>query len=65
LRDLARRPLALVMQPRILQLRRLVIGEAGCFPELGRTFYERPRTDDRRARCTWTTRSSPRSTSTG
>ena len=40
LRDLARRQLALVMQPRILQLRRLVIGEAGRFPELGRTFYE-------------------------
>ena len=29
------------MQPRLLQLRRLVIGEAGRFPELGRTFYER------------------------
>ena len=29
------------MQPRVLQLRRLVIGEAGRFPELGRTFYER------------------------
>ena len=41
LRDLARRQLALVMQPRILQLRRLVIGEAGRFPELGRAFYER------------------------
>jgi TetR/AcrR family transcriptional repressor of mexJK operon len=41
LRDLARRQLAAVMQPRILQLRRLVIGEAGRFPELGRTFYER------------------------
>jgi TetR/AcrR family transcriptional repressor of mexJK operon len=41
LRDLARRQLALVIQPRILQLRRLVIGEAGRFPELGRTFYER------------------------
>jgi TetR/AcrR family transcriptional regulator, mexJK operon transcriptional repressor len=40
LRDLARRQLATVMQPRILQLRRLVIGEAGRFPELGRTFYE-------------------------
>lgn len=24
-----------------MQLRRLVIGEAGHFPELGRTFYER------------------------
>ncbi len=41
LRDLARRQLALVMQPRVLQLRRLVIGESGRFPELGRTFYER------------------------
>jgi TetR/AcrR family transcriptional repressor of mexJK operon len=41
LRDLARRQLARVMQPRILQLRRLVIGEAGRFPELGRAFYER------------------------
>ena len=29
------------MQPRLLQLRRLVIGEAGRFPELGRIFYER------------------------
>jgi TetR/AcrR family transcriptional regulator, mexJK operon transcriptional repressor len=41
LRDLARRQLALVMQPQVLQLRRLVIGEAGRFPELGRSFYER------------------------
>jgi AcrR family transcriptional regulator len=41
LRDLARRQLAMVMQPRLLQLRRLVIGEAARFPELGRTFYER------------------------
>jgi len=40
LRDLARRQLAGVMQPRLLALRRLVIGEAGRFPELGRTFYE-------------------------
>jgi TetR/AcrR family transcriptional repressor of mexJK operon len=40
LRDLARRMLAGVMQPRVLQLRRLVIGEAGRFPELGRAFYE-------------------------
>ena len=39
--DLARRQLRMVMQPRLLQLRRLVIGEAGRFPELGRTFYER------------------------
>ena len=41
LRDLARRQLAVVMRPRLLQLRRLVIAEAGRFPELGRTFYER------------------------
>ncbi len=41
LRDLARRQLIAVMQPRLLQLRRLVIAEAARFPELGRTFYER------------------------
>src|SRR5436190_17438294 len=41
LRGLARRQLAMVMQPRLLALRRLVIGEANRFPELGRTFYER------------------------
>jgi TetR/AcrR family transcriptional regulator, mexJK operon transcriptional repressor len=41
LRGLARRQLELVMQPRILQLRRLVIAEAGRFPALGRSFYER------------------------
>ena len=41
LRELARRQLASVMQPRLMQLRRLVIGEAGRFPELGRAFYER------------------------
>jgi TetR/AcrR family transcriptional regulator, mexJK operon transcriptional repressor len=41
LRDLARRQLTSVMQPRILELRRLVIAEAGRFPELGRIFYER------------------------
>jgi AcrR family transcriptional regulator len=40
LRGLARRQLAKVMQPRVLQLRRLVIGESGRFPELGRLFYE-------------------------
>jgi AcrR family transcriptional regulator len=40
LRDLARRQLAKVMQPQILHLRRLVIGEASRFPELGRNFYE-------------------------
>jgi TetR/AcrR family transcriptional repressor of mexJK operon len=41
LRDLARRQLAKVMQPRLLALRRLVIAEAGRFPDLGRVFYER------------------------
>jgi len=41
LRDLARRLLEGVVQPRLLQLRRLVIGEASRFPALGRTFYER------------------------
>ena len=40
LRDLALRQLTMVMQPRVLELRRLVIGEAGRFPSLGRTFYE-------------------------
>src|SRR5437764_8972924 len=41
LRGFARRQLRAVMEPRLLQLRRLVIGEAGRFPQLGRTFYER------------------------
>jgi len=41
LRDLARRQLVAVMQPRLLQLRRLVIGEVGRFPDAGRAFYER------------------------
>lgn len=40
LRALARRQLGLVMQPRLMQLRRLVIAEAPRFPELGRVFYE-------------------------
>jgi TetR/AcrR family transcriptional repressor of mexJK operon len=40
LRDLARRQLALVMQPKLMQLRRLVIAESSRFPELGRAFYE-------------------------
>ncbi|HEY6379793.1 MAG TPA: TetR/AcrR family transcriptional regulator [Candidatus Dormibacteraeota bacterium] len=40
LHHLARQLLRRVMRPRILQLRRLVISEAGRFPELGRTFYE-------------------------
>jgi TetR/AcrR family transcriptional repressor of mexJK operon len=41
LRELARRQLATVMQPRLMQLRRLVIAEAARFPELGRNFFER------------------------
>lgn len=40
LRRLARRQLALVMNPRLLQLRRLVIAEAERFPWLGRAFYD-------------------------
>jgi AcrR family transcriptional regulator len=39
--DLARRLLARVIQPELLELRRLIIGEAGRFPQLGRAFYER------------------------
>ena len=39
--DLAGRFLTRVIQPRLLQLRRLVIGEAERFPELGLTFFER------------------------
>ena len=41
LRRFARRQLRGVMDPRLLQLRRLVIGESGRFPQLGRLFYER------------------------
>lgn len=41
LRHVARRYLAMVLRPELLQLRRLVIGEAGRFPELARTYYER------------------------
>ena len=40
LRELARRQLAMVMQPTLIRLRRLVIAEAERFPELGRSFYE-------------------------
>ena len=40
LKALARDQLGKVMQPHLMQLRRLVIGEAGRFPELGRAFYE-------------------------
>jgi TetR/AcrR family transcriptional regulator, mexJK operon transcriptional repressor len=41
LQAFARGQLGRVMQPRLMQLRRLVIGEANRFPELGRAFYER------------------------
>jgi len=41
LRRFARGQLRAVMEPRLLQLRRLVIGEAGRFPHLGRLFYDR------------------------
>jgi TetR/AcrR family transcriptional regulator, mexJK operon transcriptional repressor len=41
LRRFARRQLRAVMDPRLLQLRRLVIGESGRFPQLGRLFNER------------------------
>ena len=40
LQGLARALLARVIQPRVMQLRRLVISEAGRFPELGRLFYD-------------------------
>jgi len=41
LRELARRYVSVVIQPQVVQLRRLVIGEAGRFPDLARTYYER------------------------
>ena len=41
LRELARKLVAIVREPRLLELRRLVIGEAARFPELGRTYFER------------------------
>src|ERR1700730_5198672 len=40
LRSFAREFLKGVMQPDVLRLRRLVIGEAGRFPELGEAFYD-------------------------
>lgn len=39
--QLARNLVAIVREPRLLELRRLVIGEAARFPELGRTYFER------------------------
>jgi len=41
LRDYALRQLSIVVTPRIMQLRRLVIGEVERFPELARVLYER------------------------
>jgi TetR/AcrR family transcriptional repressor of mexJK operon len=40
LQSFARNFLKGVMQPDVLKLRRLVIGEAGRFPELGQSFYD-------------------------
>lgn len=40
LRAYAERQLLVVLTPRLMQLRRLVIGEAGRFPELGQALYE-------------------------
>jgi AcrR family transcriptional regulator len=40
LEDYAMRQLSIVLTPRLLQLRRVVIGEAGRFPELGKALYE-------------------------
>jgi len=37
--DYADRQLSIVLTPRLMQLRRLVIGEAGRFPELGRALH--------------------------
>jgi AcrR family transcriptional regulator len=39
--DYAYRQLTVVLTPRTMQLRRLVIGEVGRFPELARALYER------------------------
>jgi TetR/AcrR family transcriptional repressor of mexJK operon len=41
LRALGRRYLATVMNPRVLALRRLLIGEAHRFPDLASTYYQR------------------------
>jgi TetR/AcrR family transcriptional repressor of mexJK operon len=41
LRQIAARLVRVVSDPQLLQLRRLVIGEAERFPELGRAYYER------------------------
>ena len=41
LTELASRLLGALMQPRLLQLRRLIIANADLFPDLGRAWYER------------------------
>lgn len=41
LTELARRLFSALMQPRLLQLRRLIIANADLFPELGRAWYKR------------------------
>jgi AcrR family transcriptional regulator len=41
LRAYALRQLTVVLTPRVMQLRRLVIGEVGRFPDLARVLYER------------------------
>jgi TetR/AcrR family transcriptional repressor of mexJK operon len=41
LTEVARRFLGTLMQPRLLQLRRLIIANADLFPDLGRAWYER------------------------
>jgi TetR/AcrR family transcriptional regulator, mexJK operon transcriptional repressor len=38
---LARELLSSITRPQVVRLRRLVIGEAGRFPELGRSYWER------------------------
>src|SRR5215469_7834444 len=40
LEDYAYRQLNIVLTPRLMQLRRVVIGEAGRFPQLGKALYE-------------------------
>lgn len=40
LRELARRLLVAIHEPSVLHMRRLIIGEAGRFPELGQRWYE-------------------------
>jgi TetR/AcrR family transcriptional regulator, mexJK operon transcriptional repressor len=41
LRQVARLYIRFVIRPEVLQLRRLIVGEAGRFPDLARTYYER------------------------